>query len=212
MANDLFNNLNTEQRTLLGKELTGVLTDVTKALSKLMLHDAPTDTTVTAIDGKPFSPDVYIKVIPVDGIEKKAVFAVAAEEAEKTGLKDKELVALYDISMFRGDMEIQPDGRVQVKIKIPDSLKNRTGLDVIHIGDTVTVMNAVREGDYLVFVTDHFSEYGVIAKNECLLGVCRALGLYKAASGICYCWILAVILLTLLILTGFVVFKRKKGK
>jgi hypothetical protein len=197
--------------------LTDKLTNVTEIFRKLMMHDTATDTTVTAIDGTSFSPDVYLKVTPVNTAKEKANFMIASENVDKQKdsdpiLKDKELVALYDVSMFKGNEKIQPDGRVQVKIKIPDNLKMRDGLNIIHISDegTVTNMQAKREGDYLVFITDHFSQYGIVAKDNCLFGICKALGQYDAAKGICYDWIYISAGIIILTLTTLLFIKKRK--
>jgi hypothetical protein len=220
-AAERYNRLNNEQKRFVGDASLKHLNEAVEALRKLLLYDAPTDMTVAGIDGTTFSPDVYLVVTPIEQKQKesKANFVIAAEKIEKVAditseLQNKELVALYDVSMFKGNTKIQPDGKVQVKIKIPDNLKDREGLDIIHVADdgTVTVMHATRDGDYLIFVTDHFSEYGIIAANNCWLGICNALGIYNSTEGVCYCWIFMIAGAILLFGTVYIVYKRSKRK
>jgi LPXTG-motif cell wall-anchored protein len=170
--NEIIIKLTNEQKELLGSDLIKIFNDATAVLRKLMLHDDNTDTTVTGIDGTSFTTDVYLVVTPIDEHSNEEKFdrvSANVENASKTisELKEKELLVLYDVSLFRDNIKIQPDGKVKVKIKIPESLRNRTGFDIIHIADDgkVTTMNAAVEGEYLVFITDHFSDYAIVAKS-----------------------------------------------
>jgi LPXTG-motif cell wall-anchored protein len=169
---ELYSNFTNEQKKLLGEDLIKLLSGATDVLNKLMLHDAKTDITVMGIDGTSFTPDVYLVVTPikVDGTSaaKFSSASVSVESAAKniSQLEGKELLALYDVSLFRDNIKIQPNGKVKVKIKIPDNLINSTGLDIVHISDDgrVTPMNATVEDGYLVFITTHFSDYAIVGK------------------------------------------------
>ena len=115
--------------------------------------------------------------------------------------------------MFKGDQEIKPDGRIQIKIKIPDNMKDREGLEIVHIMDDGTVinMNAEIKGDYIEFVTDNLVQYAIVANDNCLFGICKAFGQYDPEKGICYDWIYITIAIILIIaITGLVVYKKKK--
>ncbi|MGN0543576.1 MAG: leucine-rich repeat domain-containing protein [Acutalibacteraceae bacterium] len=71
---------------------------------------------------------------------------------------------IYDITMTVDGVVTQPTGFVKVKVPIPtgyDPLKSF----VYHVNTntgTVENMNAVVDGDYLAFETDHFSYYAVV--------------------------------------------------
>jgi LPXTG-motif cell wall-anchored protein len=73
-------------------------------------------------------------------------------------------------------------------------------------------MHAVREGDYLIFITDHFSEYGIIAKDNCWLGICKAFGIYNPVEGICYDWMFIAAALIILAGGGYMVYRKRKKK
>ena len=136
------------------------------------IHENTNDVTVTGIDGTTFASNVYLVVTPLKNDNSKEKYNNAFNRVKivsdnSSNLKGKELVALYDVSLFRDNIKVQPDGKVKVKIKIPEELRNRTGFDIVHIADdgTVTIMNAIEEDGYLVFTTTHFSEYAIVAKT-----------------------------------------------
>lgn len=72
--------------------------------------------------------------------------------------------------MLAQNDNVQPKNgeSITIKIKIPDSLKNHSGLDIIYIDSkgNVTSQNAiiVKEGNtaYLVFKAAHFSKYAIV--------------------------------------------------
>ena len=61
--------------------------------------------------------------------------------------------------------EIQPEGEVTVKIPLPDGWKN-AAVSRCEQDGTLTDMKAVCENGYMVFVTDHFSEYVIEKKPD----------------------------------------------
>lgn len=74
-------------------------------------------------------------------------------------------VTLYDINLLLNAKKVQPDGSVTVKIKLPDGVDPKR-CKVYHVVDD-PIDNLVRfattlEGNYIVFETDHFSEFAVI--------------------------------------------------
>jgi hypothetical protein len=173
---NIYSKLTNEQKNLVGDYNVKWLNDCLDVLRKLMLHNEENDLTVTGIDGTSFDSDVYLVVTPIKtdstNASITAKFVISAENVKKAAettseIKNKELVALYDVSLFKDNVKVQPDGKVKVKIKVPEDLKARTGLDIVHIADdgTVTPMHAVVEGEYLVFITTHFSEYAIVAQS-----------------------------------------------
>ncbi|KHD36702.1 S-layer protein [Clostridium acetobutylicum] len=206
-VNDSYNALNKEQKALVNPDLVTKLNDVVAEASKLLLHNAPNGITVTGVDGTKFSPDTVLVVDPIKEEGNQTEFNSSADYVKKATLtndklKGKELVALYDVSILKNNVKIQPDGKVQVKIKIPTELGKRINLDIVHIADNgkVTSMNAKSDGEYLTFITTHFSKYGIVATDTCWFGICRAFGIYKATGGVCYDW--AFILGALVIVSG----------
>ncbi len=78
-----------------------------------------------------------------------------------------EVLALYDISLLKDGVAVQPDGTA--KVKIPTDNENAKVYRIEEDG-TATDMNAVYENGYLVFVTDHFSVYAVAEPLKAALG------------------------------------------
>lgn len=71
----------------------------------------------------------------------------------------------YDISLILNSVKIQPDGTVTVKIRIPAGVSPEK-CKVYHVTDDpvdplVKFTSAV-DGEYIVFETDHFSEFAVL--------------------------------------------------
>lgn len=67
----------------------------------------------------------------------------------------------YNISFKKGDKEVQPNGgKVTVKIPVPESIKNKTiYVYRVEADGSYTDMKATVVDGFVVFETDHFSEY-----------------------------------------------------
>ena len=74
-------------------------------------------------------------------------------------------VQYYDINLIRNGQKIQPNGTVTVKISIPDGVKPEK-CRVYHVTedpvDPLVRFSSTLDGNYIVFNTDHFSEFAVI--------------------------------------------------
>ena len=83
-------------------------------------------------------------------------------------------VQYYDINLFMNGEKIQPDGTVFVKIRIPDNVIPEK-CRVYHVTDDpvdplVRFSNTL-DGNYIVFETNHFSEFAVIEVETYLSGI-----------------------------------------
>ena len=116
--------------------------------------------------------------------------------------KDREVLVAYDIYFTEGGAVISVDGQnFTVRLLIPVMYR---GLDddelaVIHIKDdgTVELVEATRDGKYMVFNTNHFSKYAII-KIE--------------SANLTWLWILLAILLVAAIAVGVYFFLKKKKR
>lgn len=83
-------------------------------------------------------------------------------------------VNYYDINLIREGENIQPEGTVYVKIRIPDGVKPER-CRVYHVTDDpvdpLVRFAATLDGNYIVFETDHFSEFAVIEVETYLSGI-----------------------------------------
>ena len=87
-------------------------------------------------------------------IANGAALSVKAVE-DKTNDKN----VTYEISFKNGDKEVQPNGKVTVKIPVPDAFKDKTIYVYRVEGDKYVDMKAKVENGFVVFETSHFSEY-----------------------------------------------------
>ena len=83
------------------------------------------------------------------------------------------LVGLYDIKLLKDGVAIQPNGKVRVNIPLTDEMKAMTDLKVVYIDDdgNVTIIPSQIIDGKIVFVTEHFSYYGVIRSKDALVGL-----------------------------------------
>lgn len=83
-------------------------------------------------------------------------------------------VQYYDINLIRNSAKVQPDGTVYVKIKIPEGVKPEK-CRVYHVTedpvDPLVRFSSALDGNYIVFETDHFSEFAVIEVETVLSGI-----------------------------------------
>ena len=71
---------------------------------------------------------------------------------------------LYDIKLMLDGVAIQPDGKVKITLKLTEAMKLYSDLKVVYIADNgnVTVIPFERNDTEIWFITDHFSNYGII--------------------------------------------------
>ena len=194
-AFSLYNALNAEQKGLVGKVLADKLNSVSAALKQKQLTDTKSGVIVGAVGDTTFSKDTNIVVKEVKASDNAYEFnqsnlAIKNASLSIPELKNKELVALYDVNLFNNNMTVEPNGKVEVQIDIPDSIKTRKNLSVVHLYDEgnikkVITINATVKGDKLVFITDHFSRYGIVAAvdtNYVLLVSLIILGVVAVAT------------------------------
>ncbi|MGN0573914.1 MAG: leucine-rich repeat protein [Acutalibacteraceae bacterium] len=83
-------------------------------------------------------------------------------------------VQYYDINLIRDSVKVQPDGTVSVKIRIPDDVTPEK-CRVYHVTDDpvdpLVRFASTLDGNYIVFETDHFSEFAVIEVETYLSGI-----------------------------------------
>lgn len=83
-------------------------------------------------------------------------------------------VKYYDINLIRDGSKVQPDGTVSVKIKISNDVTPEK-CRVYHVTedpvDPLVRFASTLDGNYIVFETDHFSEFAVIEVETYLSGI-----------------------------------------
>ena len=106
--------------------------------------------------------------IQIEGAGKVTVSATQLSETELANFQvsGESIKYGYDINLLLENQEVQPEGKVTVRIPIPAELKDNETLKVYHVNGTeLEDMNAVVENGYLVFETDSFSYYLVTVEE-----------------------------------------------
>ncbi len=120
--------------------------------------------TVEGLNGVKFQTETTLTIKKV--IADVSVSDMASYNAGvKLLVNGKEIKELYEIKLLLDGEPIQPDGFVKVKIKLTAEQKALEGLQIIYVSDlgVVTIIPSTIDGDYIIFTTDHFSNYGLIA-------------------------------------------------
>lgn len=96
--------------------------------------------------------------ISVSSKDNDAIPAGSELKAEKLSSENNKVV--FDISLVKDGVEVQPNGEVTVKIPVPESMKSMTIKVYREEADgSLTDMNAYCADGYAIFSTDHFSKY-----------------------------------------------------
>lgn len=132
--------------------------------SVVLRHDACG--VIVSATTREINPDTVLAVEMVDSSEHEGTnFAVGGSIRS---------LHFYDINLVRGSETVQPGGTVTVKIKLADGV-DPAKCKVYHVTDDI-VNPLVRfantiDGNYVVFETDHFSEFAVIEVDTVLDGI-----------------------------------------
>ena len=129
---------------------------------KTMITTTKTDNIVFE-STEEFDPNYHLVV---DDITEKITDVQSVNVQAKT---DKVLVELYDIYMADENDNIvkMEDGTYTIKVELNDTLKKYEDYQVIYISDdnTVELIDAKVDGNYVVFNTTHLSKYGIVGKE-----------------------------------------------
>ena len=132
---------------------------IAKLPSKDVIENPSTGIKVEYEDGSVFDDaiELVVTLISKDRMDE------LEENVDKVA-KGLKVVGLYDIKLIKNGVAVQPDGKTRVSIPLTDEMRSMSELKVIYIdenGDVIIIPSEIIDGK-LVFVTDHFSQYGVI--------------------------------------------------
>ena len=122
---------------------------------------------------------VFAKTV-VNSTYKDKAQTLKAAEALDTDTDSITKARLFDISIVKDGDEIQPNGKVNVEIK----LKNEIFQDaqVVHFGEETEVLDATTDGNVVAFETTGFSIYAIVDKEDDT-SVARAKIIFQNADG-----------------------------
>lgn len=73
---------------------------------------------------------------------------------------------LYNISFVKNDKEVQPNGRVTVKIPVPDGYSYENSTVLKETDDGWEIINAVCENGFFVFEVNHFCNFAIVKQGK----------------------------------------------
>lgn len=162
-AKNAYDSLTETQKNLIDAGLSTKLVDAVRALSILLLQDEATGTKVEGIDGTVLDFRTTLSITPIMGSisdQKKVLYAAEIEKAAK----GQQLVQLFDIRLLINGQPVQPAGNVKVTLKMTEEMKKYTNLQIVYLEEDgkATIIPHTVSGGEIMFVTNHFSNYGVI--------------------------------------------------
>ena len=117
--------------------------------------------------------EVEVKVELEKKLEEGSSLQIVKVEEEKLAevkKTEENLKTVFDINVVSntGDIIKVEDNKMQIRILLEESLRGYDNYQVVYIkdGKIVEKMPTKIDGNYIVFETDHLSEYGIIATNN----------------------------------------------
>ena len=92
--------------------------------------------------------------------------AIQNDEALSENTK---VLQLLDISLIKDNVKIQPNGKVTVRIRLPENLVNLKNLAVVYYNEedqSLQILDTKIENGYAIFETDHFSYYALVQAEK----------------------------------------------
>lgn len=113
----------------------------------------------------PEQPDLEVEVDPVLPSENN--YILVEEALDSVGNQDQAILKVFDITLKNANgVHVQPNGTVKVKLPLDQSQKGNYKVYRINDDGTLTDMLAYRQGNHMVFETDHFSLYVIVEKGH----------------------------------------------
>lgn len=134
-----------------------------KLPSKDVIQNDNTGITVKYEDGSLFDASLVLSVTSESQTEMDKF-----KDAVNSAAPGLSIGGLFNVKLLRDGVAVQPDGKVKVSIPLTAKLKEMTELKVVFIddnGNAAIVESRIDDGK-IVFVTDHFSYYGVVGKEK----------------------------------------------
>lgn len=123
-----------------------------------VLNDNSTGVIVEGVDGTTLDPNVQLVVEKIDGSGYQAQAARLVPGASVLGV--------YNVRLLLDNVEIQPDGRIKIKLPLTEEMKAMGYLRAFYIDSNgkMSLVDGQRNGDYMEIITDDLSIsiYGII--------------------------------------------------
>lgn len=103
-----------------------------------------------------------------NGISNTCTLQIQEVEVKKS-LAEQNVKFIADINVMDGDTVVRiSDNKMRIKLALPEQLKGYDKYEVVYIsGDEIKErIPAVTEDGYIIFETNHLSQYGIVATNN----------------------------------------------
>ncbi|MGX8850724.1 hypothetical protein [Amedibacillus sp. YH-ame10] len=137
--------------------------EIAPKLEKTNIVDKTTGTEIEYEDGSVFADDITLVVTPKSKEDMKNL-----QNNVNKVVTGKTVAGVYDIKLLKNGVEIQPNGKLKISLSLTEEMKAMSELQVVYFDDNgkVTIIPSQLIDGKLVFITDHFSYYGVIGKEN----------------------------------------------
>ena len=132
-----------------------------KLQSKDTLTDGSSGIEVRYENGSAFEASIVLSVTSRNQAEMNQLKATVNKAAPGFVLG-----GLYDVKLLKDGIAFQPEGKVRVSIPLTRTMKAMKDLKMVYIdssGNAKIISSEIKDGK-IIFITDHFSNYGVIGK------------------------------------------------
>lgn len=128
---------------------------------KQSVTSGSTSVVVEGLDQTTFDPQTELSVTEQGGLD-------AYEESLERLAPGKIFLTLYDIKLSLNGEEIQPSGRIKIKLPLTEEQMSHKNLQAVYIdasGEIHLAESTVVDG-YLELITDHLSYYGIVGDKS----------------------------------------------
>ncbi len=139
------------------------------------------------------SPDVIIS--SGNGFDPKLEAVISELDGNSfdisAALEDSEFISLaYDIALKNGDMAVQPDGSITIKLLLaPDTLEREFRIIHRH-GEELTEIDYTIDGNYAIFQVDSLSEFFIVCESSALVWLTVSFSAITLAEAGVIIWLL----------------------
>lgn len=160
------NTLATQQAMLaIGTYRNGSIIEKAKKEYAIAITPPPSQQTLVSSTGELTITGVLPSGVSVVVNEVKDVKAIQEAMAKQLQMTAKNIYVLDITILDQTNAKVQPNGSVEVKVKMPADFSEATEVYRQESDGTLTKLSTKVENGYIIFTTDHFSKYVLVEKE-----------------------------------------------
>ncbi|MFR7592670.1 MAG: YDG domain-containing protein [Longibaculum sp.] len=162
--NDKYESLTNHQKDMVNPLLTDKLKAILEIVRKKYIKDDQYQFVVEGIGQTDFDINTTLLVKKITEQLPSTMKQAIYQSLNNT----EELKDVYDIQLLLDGQAIQPDGKIRIKIPLTDQQKLYQNIHLYYISDRgeMTEIKYTRDGNVIIFETDHLSYYAIVADKE----------------------------------------------